>query len=126
MFGHRACNQMIRDQERLEEFGAVNRDSFALFNDELYLLFHQKMLNKLSQFLDMSYKLDNIVMTKLERHFKKDYSWIKKHERQKVKSIDSKCGTLYGMSVYSPISENNTLMIKGITYPLRISNYVNK
>ena len=113
---------MIRDQERLEEFSAMNRDSFAIFNDELYLLFHQKVLKKLTQFLDISYKLDNTVGAKLERHFMKEYGWMKKHEIKQIKTIDLKCRTLYSMSVYSPISEKNTFNIKGIHYPLRISN----
>ena len=113
---------MIRDQERMEEFGAINRDSVAVFNDELFLVFHQKVLMKLNQFLEISDTLDNTVSAKLERHFLKEYSWMKKHEMQLTKTIDLKCRTLYSMSVYSPMSENNTFKIKGINYPLRISN----
>ena len=119
IFGQRACNQMVRDQERFEEFVATNRDSVAGFNDELYFLFPQKVITKLNQFLEISNKLDNTVSAKLERHFLKEYGWIKKH---KTAHLDSKCRTFYSMSVYSPNGENNTFRHRGLSYPLRISD----
>ena len=112
---------MIRDQERLEEFGATNRDTVGVFNDELYLLFYQKLSMKLNQFLDISDTLDNTVSAKFERHFLKEYGWMKKNEILKTKTIDSKCRTFYSMSVYSPLGENSTYKLRGINYPLRIN-----
>ena len=113
---------MVRDQERLEEFKAINRNSFELFSDELYFLYHQKVLSELSRYFDIPISLDNTVNSKLERHFNKEYGWIKKQDTKKIKGIDSKCGSMYTMSVYKPISENRTVVIKGISYPLNINN----
>ena len=109
---------MVRDQERLEEFVATNKDSVTVFNDEIFLLFHQKVSTKLNNFFEISDKLDNTVSAKLERHFLKEYGWMKKH---KTETIDSKCKNLYSMSVYSPEGEENTFKLKDINYPLRIS-----
>ena len=91
----------------------------ATFNDELYFLFHQRVLTKLHQFLEISDKLDSTISAKLERHFLKEYGWMKKHKNT---SIDSKCRAFYSMSIYSPLGEKLTLKHKDINYPLRISD----
>ena len=110
---------MVRDQERFEEFVATNRDSVAALYDELYFLFPQKVIRKLNQFLEISDKLDNTVSAKLERHFLKEYGWMKKHETAR---LDTKCRTFFSMSVYSRLGENNTFRHRGFSYPLRISH----
>ena len=109
----------MRDQERFEEFAATNRDTVATFNDELYFLFHQKVLTRLHQFLEISDKLDSTVSAKLERHFLKEYGWMKKHKNT---SIDSKCRAFFSISIYSPLGEKLTFIHKDINYPLRIND----
>ena len=121
-FSRKICNKVVRDKERLEEFGAKNRGSVSYLSEEEFLLSPQKMLLHIYEFLAIPYShLSGLFLGKLERHFLKEYSWTKRQNVETIKTFDDSCSALYRASVYKALHDKSSLEWKQAKFPVTFS-----